>query len=56
VIEDLLAQARQVEIGVGEREQMQRREWETLRTIDRLEHELEAARTRLHITPAAVIR
>ena len=56
MIEGLMAEARKTELDSAEREMMQRREWETLHKIDKLEHELEAARTRLHITPAAVSR
>ena len=56
MIEGLMAEARKSEFDASERTMMQRREWETLHKIEKLEHELEAARTRLHITPAAVSR
>jgi hypothetical protein len=52
MIELMLAEARQTELAVAEREQRHRREWYTFRAIERMETALRAARGRLGFQPA----
>ena len=48
----LTAHAREVELDLAARKILQRQEWETLQTVDRLEKQLQVARGRLNISAA----
>lgn len=51
MIELLMAEARQTEFAVANREQRHRREWYALQAIERMETALRAARGRLGFQP-----
>ena len=51
--EYLLAQYKQTELDLHERQDNQRHEWRTLHKVDRLELALRRARRRLRAAPAA---
>jgi hypothetical protein len=53
MIEVLIANARQLDLETAERTIAQRREWESISLVEKLERALRAARTRVRFVPSA---